>query len=250
MAKMILITGASSGIGKALAEHYSKRGYKIGMIARRENLLKEIAENLKGTIAYEICDVTDNDAVKKAVAKLEEALGPTDILVANAGVASHLSLKRLDADKARQVYDVNVFGALNVISAVIPGMVARKTGQIVGISSLASYANIPGATVYCSSKAALSAQLAGLRMELRAHGIKVSTICPGFIKTAMVEGQRFLPFMMSVEAAAKKISRAIDSGKEVYNFPLTTYALVKALAFVPRRLTVKFLGRAQGLQSL
>jgi len=236
--KVVLITGASSGIGKAMALDFARQGAHVGLMARREAHLREGKEaiaSLGGKVAIAPCDVTEWAPTRDAIAFLENELGPTDLLVANAGVGLPTPL---DAEgHARDsglTMRVNVIGVIHALAAVIPGMVKRGQGHLAAISSLASYMAMPGESAYCASKAAVNVYMAALREQLRPKGIKVSTLCPGFITTPMTEKNDFaMPGLMSAEKASLLMIQALARGKEVYNFPWTTLQLVRLVRWMP-----------------
>ena len=149
-------------------------------------------------------------------------------------------MRNFDTDIMATILQTNVMGAIYCISEVLPSMLEQKQGHIVGISSLAAYRSFPYTHAYSASKSALSAHLQGLALELKPHGIKVSTICPGFIKTPMTAKNKFaMPFIMEADQAALKIMNAIKKERKVYNFPWQTYLLVKATGFLPASLVTK-----------
>ena len=208
--KQVLITGASSGIGFELAKQYIDRGDRVAAIGRRMSALEDLRKQCGEVATLEIFqgDVTDAKRMQEIVDTLENNGHPVDIAIANAGVSMHTIGGTFDATSARTIYETNVIGVTNTIGAVLPRMMERKAGQIVGVSSLASYISIPRSSSYCASKAAVSAQLIGLRRDLKRHGITVTTICPGFIKTPMTAKNRFkMPFLWSKIHRCKKCSQ-------------------------------------------
>jgi short-subunit dehydrogenase len=232
-----VITGASTGIGRALALQLAEEGCAVGLLARRKELLDEVASEAhrRGVrAAVADCDVTDRQAVYQAVGKLRGDLGPIDLLVANAGVGDPTPAERFDVARVEHMYRVNVLGALYAIAAVLPEMLERGRGHIVGISSLASYRGFPRSSTYCATKAALRIQLEGLRVELAPRGVFVTTICPGFVRTPMTEKNLlYMPFLLEPAVAARKIVAAIRRRRRVYNFPWQTALLVWLLAHLP-----------------
>ncbi len=235
--RVALVTGASTGIGRAVALELARRGCNVGLMARREELLREVAqevEQLHARAAIAVADVRDWQQVNRGVRHVEAKLGPIDLLVANAGVGDPISATKFDPERVRMLYEVNVLGAVHAIAAVLPGMLERGRGHLVGVSSLAGYRGFPGASTYCATKAALRVQLEGLRVELRPRGIHVTCICPGFIRTPMTAKNKFyMPFLMDAEPAARRIVNAIVRRRRVYNFPWPMAALVWLLAHLP-----------------
>jgi short-subunit dehydrogenase len=209
-----IITGASSGIGATMARELSRRGYAVVLLARRADLLNELARELPNALAIP-CDVTDSGAVHEAVARA----GEIDIAIANAGVGV-TGWAAKSVDEAEHMMRVNYFGMLYLFDAVIPQMIARRSGRFAGIASLAGLRGLPTASGYSASKAAMQAYLDAARIELKKFNIRVTTVNPGFIKTAMTEANTFhMPFLMSAERAAKIIVDGIERGASIVEFP-------------------------------
>ena len=235
--KVVLITGASSGIGRGLALAIANRGAKIGLMARRAETLNEIATEIQskgGTAAVLPADVQDDKSVQAAVEKLNELHGAVDILIANAGIGATTDAAVLEPGAVANVINVNVIGAVNSVSAVIPQMVERGQGQLVAISSLAAYRGLPKSAAYCASKAALSAFFESLRIDLEPKGITVTIIHPGFIKTPLTAGREAkMPFLMELDDAVAKIMGAIEKRKKSYAFPWQLATIVRAGMIMP-----------------
>lgn len=232
-----LITGASSGIGRELALELSKRGWRVALLARRREALEEVASQITGAGGEAdvfVCDVTDPGAVARAAEGLVASRGAIDLAIANAGVGVSGPVAKLDLEQARATLRVNVEGTLNLIAAVIPSMLERGSGHIVGIASLAGFRGLPGSAVYSASKAAMRALLESVRVELGPRGILVTTINPGFIRTAMTAGNRFrMPFLMDADQAARRIADAIEARKKECSFPLPMALFVRVGRFLP-----------------
>ncbi len=220
-ASITLITGAGSGIGRALAHILANEGHAIAAIDVCEDGVKALAEELKDKrIAWRVADVTDAGGLAQATGELEAELGPIDLLVANAGIGLETSGIRYDVVAMNKVINVNLIGVSNSIGAVLPGMIERKRGHIVGISSVASYRGLPRMLAYSASKAGVNAIMDGLRVELIPLGIHVTTICPGWVRTpltAQLEG--VLEHMVDVDVAAQEIAYAIRTKLLFYTFP-------------------------------
>jgi short-subunit dehydrogenase len=221
--KVVFITGASSGIGHALAVELGRKGASLGLLARRAETLREIAEEVEGVGGHALAlpaDVRDAEAVREAANQLREKFGRVDVLVANAGVGVTTDAKNLQAKEVADVMGINVLGAVNSVTAVLPEMVEQGSGQLVAISSLAAYRGLPKSAAYCASKAALSAFFESLRVDLRESGVNVTIIHPGFIKTPLTAGRHAqMPYLMELDDAIKKIIRAIETRKKSYAFP-------------------------------
>jgi short-subunit dehydrogenase len=235
--KTVLITGASSGIGKGLALEIAARGGRLGLVARREDVLKEIVDEIKqrnGTAVAVSADVRDANALKQAADRVRAELGPIDVLIANAGVGVTDHGAKLDPQAVADVININVLGAVNSAAAVLPEMVERKSGQLVAIASLAGYRGLPKSAAYCASKAALSSFFESLRIDLRHTGVTVSIIYPGFIKTPLTSGrQAKMPYLMELDDGVKKIVTAIEKGKKSYAFPWQLATLVRSSLIMP-----------------
>ena len=235
--KVVMITGASSGIGKGLALEIASRGANLGLLARREDLLNEIvseasARNIKAVAAS--ADVREVNAVREAADRFRAELGPIDVLIANAGIGTSHHATRLTPEHAANVIGINVLGAVNSVSAVLPEMVERAQGRLVAISSLAAYRGLAKSAAYCASKAALTAYFESLRIDLRHTGVGVTIIHPGFIKTDLTSGREAkMPYLMELETGVKKIVSAIEKEKAIYAFPWQLATIVRASMLMP-----------------
>jgi short-subunit dehydrogenase len=233
-----IVTGASSGIGRALALRLATDGYRVGLIARRGELLESLAREIAaagGMSAGAVADVGDRAALRPAVAEIEDGLGPTDVMVANAGLGAPTRLDPLNIDEVEQMIRVNLMGVIYSIEAVLPGMLARRSGQLLAVSSLAGDKGLPGESAYCASKAAVNVYMEGLRIALRGRGVVVTTVCPGFVQTPMAPMDAALtPFVMSAEAAADRIARLIARRRGgVHRFPRRMAILMGMIARLP-----------------
>ena len=238
--KTVLITGASSGIGRGLALTIAKSGGRLGLIARREELLDQIVKETRaanGTAIAIGADVRDENALKQAAGRIRAELGPIDVLIANAGIGVTDHAAQLDPEKVAEVMNVNVLGAVNSAAAVLPQMVERGSGQLVAIASLAGYRGLAKSAAYCASKAALSVFFESLRIDLRHTGVTVSIIYPGFIKTPLTSGrQAKMPYLMELDDGVNKIVSAIEKGKKSYAFPWQLATIVRAGLVMPASL--------------
>lgn len=236
--RVVLITGASSGIGRALAVELARRGARLGLVARRAEVLNEILSELNSANSARAvaipADVQDAQSMRQAARRLISELGAIDVLIANAGIGVTNPGTEFDAAKFASVIDVNVIGAANSVAAVLPEMVQRGSGQLVAISSLAAYRGLPKSAAYCASKAGLSAMFESLRLDVAPRGISVTIIHPGFIKTPLTaDRQAKLPWLMEVEDAVKKIIQAIEKRKKSYAFPWQLATIVRAGMIMP-----------------
>lgn len=232
--RVAIITGASSGIGAALARVLASKGFKVGLLARRVERLDALKRELGDRAAVAQADVGQRQQVVAAIRELADKLGPVDLLIANAGVGHHTNLNPFNVDDIEQVIRVNLLGVVYAIEAVLPAMLERRSGHLAAVSSLAAYKGMPGESAYCSSKAAVSAFMDGLRIQLRDHGVAVTTICPGFVKSEMTAGHRFhMPFLLEADEAARRICRALERKVKVFDFPWQTALLMKLTRWLP-----------------
>jgi short-subunit dehydrogenase len=237
--KVVLITGASSGIGRALSIELARRGATIGMVARRHDILKQIVNEIKtaGGLAIDLpADVTDRDAIHLAAQTLLQNFGHIDVLIASAGISTTTSVNDLCEIEAAKVIDVNLIGVINSITAVLPHMRERKAGHLVGLSSLAAYRGLPKSAIYCASKAAVSALFESLRIDLKTTGIDVTILHPGFIKTPSTATRKRMPFLLELDQASAKMVRAIEKRKQSYAFPWQLATIVRACLLLPASL--------------
>ena len=232
-----IVTGASSGIGRALALQLGADGYHVGLIARRRDELETVAATIAatgGSAAVAAADVGDRPGLRTAIAEIENRLGPADVMVANAGFGAPTRLDPLNTDDVEQTIRVNIMGVIYSIEAVLPGMIARKRGHLLAVSSLGAFKGLPGESAYCASKAAVNAYMEGLRIALRSKGVVVTTVCPGFVETPMTPMDSAAPFLMSADAAARRIARLVARRRGgVVRFPLPMSILMSLIARLP-----------------
>jgi len=234
--KVVCITGASSGLGRAMAREFARQGAKVGAIARREERLRQLCEEVRaagGTGEYAVADAADRPAVHAALKTLASRLGPCDILVANAGVGASNTATDLNVPAAEQVTRTNLLGPMYAFEAVLPDMLQRGGGHLVGISSVAAFKGLPTAAAYSASKAGLNAYLESIRISLRRKRIAVTTICPGFVKTEMTAKNPKMLWVLEAEVAARKMVRAIARRRKVYCFPRRMRVLMRIAGWLP-----------------
>jgi len=238
-----IITGASGGIGRSLAVALAKAGARVGVIARREDLLQELVREIRvagGTVESAAADVADRVALTAAIRKLESVLGPTELLIANAGVGLPSQAGPDHVNAVETMTKVNFFGVLYAFDAVMAAMIERRSGHLVAVSSLAAYKGLPGAAGYCASKAAVLNYCESLRIELRGQGVNVTCVCPGFIDTAMTKQNTApMPFLMSSDEAARRIVKALARCPGVYNFPRIMRFAMQLAKWAPDRFIAK-----------
>jgi short-subunit dehydrogenase len=234
----VVITGASSGIGRALAFEYAGRGATLGLIARRADLLTRLAASLPvRSYTYE-ANVTSARSLAVAAADFMARVGCPDIVIANAGVsAGTLTDSPEDNAVFDEVMAVNLTGMMLTFQPFIEAMKRQRRGIVVGIASVAGFRGLPGAAAYSASKAAAISYLESLRVELHGSGIAVVTICPGYIATPMTEKNPYrMPFLMEAAAAASKMAKAIAARKRFYVLPWQMALVGWVLRHLPRPL--------------
>jgi hypothetical protein len=234
----VVITGASSGIGRALAAEYARRGATLGLIARRAELLRELASDLKVQTALYALDVRDATGLARSADDFRTRFGSPDVVIANAGVSAGTSTERSE-DRAvfQEILDVNVMGMMNTFQAFLPGMRAAGSGILVGIASVAGFRGIPGSGAYSASKAAAIAYLESLRVEIRGSGVSVVTISPGYIATPMTDHNPYpMPFIIPANVAARRMADAIARRKRHVVVPWQMGIVGGLLKVLPRTL--------------
>jgi short-subunit dehydrogenase len=244
--RRIVITGASAGIGEALARHYAAPDTVIGLIARRRDPMQVLAAALPGRCEIYALDITDGAAVERAAREFCARHGSPDLVIANAGISigTHGD-EPADVDKLRRVLEVNVVGLAATLAAFAPAMRAAGRGTLCGIASVAGFRGLPGAGAYSASKAAAIKWLESLRAELAGSGVSVVTICPGYIDTPMTRVNRYrMPFLLSAEEAARRFARAIAARRRLVVIPWQMALVSALLRLAPPWLYDRFAARA------
>lgn len=248
--KVVMLTGASSGIGEAIAVEMGRRGAIVGLLARRAELLDSVAvkvETAGGVARKYICDVCDASTVNEAAHRLRGEFGKIDVLIANAGVGGQAKLSdEMTPDDVRRVVETNLFGAVNAVAAVLPEMIRQGGGQLVAVSSLAGFRGLPRSAPYSASKAAMTAFFESVRLDVQARGISVTIIQPGFIKTPLTSGRKNkMPFLMELEDSVPYFLNAIEKKKKFAAFPWQLASLVRLGRIFPAWLYDAMAGRAR-----
>lgn len=245
-AQKIFITGASSGIGAALARAYAAQGAVLGLLGRREDALQVLLAELPGEHAIYVVDVADAEALAQAARSFIERFGVPDVVIANAGVsAGTLTEERGDLAVFERVLRTNLLGMVATFQPFIVPMRRERRGQLVGISSVAGVRGLPGAGAYSASKAAVSRYLESLRVELRATGVKVTEIRPGYIRTPMTDVNAYrMPFIMAADDAARRFIRAIELAPARATIPWQMAIVARALACLPFKVYDFFAAKA------
>lgn len=233
----ILITGASSGIGRALAEHYAASGHVVGAVARRGDLLDDLAR-AHPTVAPLTGDVTDAGATARLIDRFAAEHGGIDLLYVNAGVGQRSCEEGWDPDRTALIEAVNVRGALHAITATVPIMLRQGSGRIVGISSLAGAVPLPSGAAYGASKAWLAFYLDSLDMDLAPRGVRCSVVMPGHVATPMVDGAESALVTPGARRAAALIAQRVAHGDRLIRFPRRVALLTSIAALAPRSLRI------------
>ena len=240
--RKIWITGASSGIGKALAIRFANEGWKVAASARRENLLKELSDKYPNIQSFPL-DVTDSDKCKSVFKDILEKFESIEICVFGTGIHDPKSEKKFNLEKIKKIMEVNFFGIMNSINSIYDYYTEKKNGQISIISSVAGYRGLPAAGAYCASKSALTSFAESLHFEMKRKNIRVSLISPGFIKTPMTDQNDFsMPMIKSAEFAAEQIFIGLTkkNGFEIH-FPKAFTYIMKFLRILPSSIYFRFL---------
>jgi short-subunit dehydrogenase len=234
----VFITGASSGIGAALARHYAAQGARLGLVGRSRERLDALVEGLPADCTAYVLDVRDADALRLAAADFIGKYGAPDIVIANAGVSrGTLTEHQEDLSAFHAIFNINVLGMLHTFQPFIAAMKQQGKGSLVGIASVAGLRGLPGAAAYSASKAAAISYLESLRVELAKASIQVTTICPGYIRTPMTDVNPYpMPFMMDADAAARKMARAIEKRHRYVILPWQMAMLGRLMKLIPARL--------------
>ena len=241
MPKLVLITGASSGIGQALALHYARQGYRLALVARRVDLIKSwLDPYVTSADSYFIysADVADMDSMALLAQACMARQGLPDVVIANAGISIGVdSAQRADLDVMARILATNVMGVAATFGPFITPMLARGSGTLVGMGSVAGIRGLPGHGGYCASKAAVISYCESLRGELRSGGVKVVTLCPGYVATPLTQNNAYnMPFLMQPQAFAAEAFKAIEAGRSYQVIPWQMGLVAKLLRLLPNAL--------------
>jgi short-subunit dehydrogenase len=234
----VFLTGASSGIGAALATEFARRGATLGLVARRREALETLAAQLPGQHHCHAVDVTDKDALRAAGQAFEQATGGADLVVANAGISVGVLTEHFeDLDAFGDVLATNVLAMAYTFHPFIAPMRARGRGSLVGIASVAGIRGLPGSEAYCASKAAVISYCESLRVELKRSGVRVVTIAPGFVRTPLTAKNPYrMPFLMAPETFARQAVDAMLAGVSYKVIPWQMGVVAKLLRMLPNAL--------------
>ncbi len=235
-ARSILITGASSGIGEALADHYAGPERHLLLTGRDRARLDGVAERLRTTganVETAILSVTAREAMAELISAADRR-APLDLVIANAGISAGTGGGEESPEQTRAITATNVEGVLNTVEPALPGMLARGRGQIGLIASLAGFRGFPGAPAYCASKAWVKVWGEGLRGHLAPRGIGVTVVCPGFVKSRMTAVNKFpMPFLWETEKAARRIARGLERNEARVAFPWPLLFAMQLVSTLP-----------------
>jgi len=244
-----LVTGASSGIGEALARRLAAGGARVGLAARREAELARVADAIRdggGRADPLPLDVTDGDAAVEGIRAYDARVGGLDLVIANAGVARPRPARELSWEHARPVFATNFVGAMATLTAVLPRMVERDAGHLVGISSVAVYSPTPEGAAYRAAKSGLTAFLENLRAELGASGVRATAVHPGFVRTAIADEFAVQPpFVLGADETARRILRRLPAAPARIDFPWPVVAMMKLMGALPAALRDPLVRRAE-----
>ena len=239
MSDIVWITGASSGIGRALALRMAREGWRVAASARRVEELEKLKREANGEIAVYPLDTTKPGDVANTVARIEQEMGPIATAVLCAGTYEPVLARELAAEKARPVFELNFMGTVNCLEALITPMRARKAGHIAVVASLAGYFGLPTSAIYGGSKAALINMAEALRPDLALDGIKLQIVNPGFVKTPLTDKNEFpMPFLMEVDDAVEAFYRGLQSDRFEITFPRRFSLVLRLVQMLPYRLSL------------
>ena len=240
----VWITGASSGLGEALAHDYAKHGARVYLSARSEQKLADVNSALARPGEIHPCDVTDDYQLTTAVNKVVAASDGLDIAILNAGTYQPVKLVDLNSEDARALFEINFFSVVRTIELLVPHMVARGRGHIAVVASVAGDVGLPYASIYSASKSALNRLCESLQPELAAQGIGISVVNPGFVKTPLTDKNDFpMPFLISADEAAGVIRRGIEKKRFEIRFPFLMGFLMRRLSRLPKSWLLKLTRR-------
>ncbi len=242
--KTIWITGASTGIGKAVAIKFANKGWNVAISARRENLLKEISDNNENIMSFPL-DVTNQSNCNEVFKKIKDRFENIDICFFSTGTWNPKKEKDIDVEQIEDVFNVNFFGTLNCIKAVEEHFKNKKMGTISIVSSIAGYRGLPNSTGYGPSKSALNNLAESLYFDFKRSNVRICLVSPGFIKTPMTDKNDFkMPFLKTTEYAAEKIyDGLINKNDFEIHFPKSLTLILKILSFIPSKMYFSLVGK-------
>ena len=249
MTKKVWITGASSGIGKALALKFANEGWQVAASARRTNLLEELNKNNQNIHSFPL-DVVNLENSKKIFEKIIEKLGEINLCIFSSGTYDPKTEREINVEQIQKVFNVNFFGTLNCIKSVEDYFKRKRSGHIAVVSSLVGYRGLPNSTGYTPSKAALNNLTEGLYLDFKRYDVRISLITPGFIKTPLTDKNTFkMPFLKSSEFAAEKIFNGlVKKNSFEISFPVQIKIIMKILKILPNKIYLYLIKKLTKLQ--
>lgn len=231
----VFITGASSGIGQALAKHYAAQGHVLGLVARRADRLQAFVADLPGTVHTYAIDVRDRNALHAAARDFMSKVERVDIVIANAGVsAGTLTECDEDFEVFKDIFDINVLAMVATFEPFVPLMASQGQGTLVGIASVAGVRGLPGAGAYSASKSAVTTYCESLRLELKPKGVDVVTIAPGYVKSEMTAHNPYsMPFLLEGAVFAKRAAKAIEAKRRYAVIPWQMAIVARLMKLLP-----------------
>jgi NAD(P)-dependent dehydrogenase (short-subunit alcohol dehydrogenase family) len=237
MTGVVWITGAGKGLGRAAAREYARRGWRVAASARSTGDLQTLVDetaSLPGSITAYPHDVTDEAAVHAALDAIERDLGPVDLAVFNAGTHIPLTAEAFASAPFRTLIEVNILGVVHGLAAILPRLIARRRGHVAVVASVAGYRGLPSAAAYGATKAALINMCESLKPELDRHGVRVTVVNPGFVRTPLTDRNTFpMPFLMEVDDAARRLVDGLATGRFEVTFPRRFTWVLKGLRILP-----------------
>jgi NAD(P)-dependent dehydrogenase (short-subunit alcohol dehydrogenase family) len=237
MSRKAWITGAGKGLGRAVAVRLLQSGWTVAVSARTESDLVTLAAEagaLDQSVVPLAVDVTDEAAMMATAAAIEERIGPLDLVIFNAGTHEPVRAREFAVEPFRKLFETNVMGVVHGLAAVLPRFIARRSGHVVVVSSVAGYRGLVTGAAYGATKAALTNMCEALKPELDRHGVKITVVSPGFIRTPLTDKNPFkMPFLMEPDDAAERLVRGLDSGRFEITFPRRFTWFLKVLRCLP-----------------
>ncbi len=236
--QIIWLSGAGSGIGRGLAVALLRKGHRLALTGRREAPLEELRQEVEPGEEERVlvlpADVSIPSTLEIAYTRLKDTWGVPDMVIANAGTHQHTELDRLTFSESRAIIDVNLLGAIRMLTLPLQGMADRGSGTLVGVASLAGYRGLPAAAAYGASKAGLINFLESLRFDAEPRGIRVQIVNPGFVKTPLTDQNPFeMPMLISVEQAVAALMNGLEKGRDEIHFPTRFSRIMKLLRILP-----------------
>ncbi|HBC56718.1 MAG TPA: short-chain dehydrogenase [Gammaproteobacteria bacterium] len=242
--RVIWITGASYGIGKALAEEFSQKGARLALSARSEDKLAKLVSTLPHEAKAYAFDVTDRDANNDIAERIVADFGQLDTVVFNAGTNEYVSVTEFNSEVFEHIMRVNFMSMVYGVEAVLPHLLQSTRPHLVGVSSTAAYVGLPRAEAYGASKAAIRNMLEALSLSLQPHGIPVSVVCPGFVKTPLTDVNDFpMPFLIEADEAARTIAKEMMQYKREIHFPKLFSTTLKLISYLPKSWSARLLAK-------